>query len=42
MMWSLCRKMKDTIEHVLQCGTELGDSEQYRLHSNTGKEWEEI
>ena len=34
--------MKDTLEHVLQWGTELEDSEQYRLHSNTGKEWEEI
>lgn len=31
--------MEDAAEHVLQFGTELEDSEQYRFHYNKGKEW---
>ena len=40
IMCPIRRKMEDTTEHVLQFGTELEDSEQYRLHNNTEKELE--
>ena len=40
IMCPIRRKMEDTTEHVLQFGTELEDSGQYRLNNNTEKELE--